>query len=93
MALEESAASCPPGSDPDRRMTRLRWWALWYLNELGDSAAQAIAVGERLLADQEQALGTDQPDTLTSRSNLANAYQDAGRGDDTRKLKPGPSDP
>jgi hypothetical protein len=27
MALDESAARCSPGSDLDRRMIRLRWWA------------------------------------------------------------------
>ena len=27
MALDESAARCPPGSDLDRGMIRLRWWA------------------------------------------------------------------
>ena len=79
MALDESAARCPPGSDLDRRMIRLRWWAAWFLNDLGDSAAQAIVIGERLLADQERVLGPDHPDTLASRNNLALAYQAAGR--------------
>ena len=79
MALDESAAGCPADGDLDRRMIRLRWWAVWFLNRLGDSAAQAILIGERLLADQERVLGPDHPDTLTSRNNLAIAYQDAGR--------------
>ena len=60
-------------------MIRLRGWAVWFLNRLGDSAAQAIVIGERLLADQEQVLGPDHPDTLTSRNNLALAYRGAGR--------------
>ena len=48
-------------------MTRLIWWALVFLNNLADSPAQAIAIAERLLADQEQVLGADHPDTLASR--------------------------
>ena len=40
MALDESAARCPPGSDLDRRMIRLRWWAAGFLGNLGDSTAQ-----------------------------------------------------
>ena len=79
MALDESAARCPPGSDLDRAMIRLRWWAALFLGRLGDSAAQAIVIGERLVADQERVLGPDHPDTLTSRDNLAVDYQEAGR--------------
>ena len=54
LALDESAARCPPGSDLDRDMIRLRWWAAWFLGNLGDSTAQAIVIGERLVADQER---------------------------------------
>ena len=79
VALDESAARCPPGSDLDRAMIRLRWWAGVFLRHLGDSTAQAIMLGERLVADQERLLGPDHPDTLTSRNNLAIAYQDAGQ--------------
>ena len=57
----------------------LRFWALYDLNELGDSASQAIAVGKSLVADSERVLGFDHPDTLTSQNNLAVAYQGAGR--------------
>jgi hypothetical protein len=57
----------------------LRGWALWFLLDLGDSAAQAIQVGEPLLADYERVLGPDHPSTLTSRNNLAAAYRAAGR--------------
>ena len=80
MALDESAARCPPGSDLDRRMLRLRGWAPGFLSLLGDSAAQSIVIGERLIADEERVLGADHPNTLSSRNNLALAYQDAGRG-------------
>jgi hypothetical protein len=50
--------------------------SLLYL--LGDSTAQSIGITEALLAEQEQVLGSDHPDALTTRNNLANAYQDAG---------------
>jgi hypothetical protein len=54
------------------------------LGELGDSPAQAVFIGERLLADQGRVLGPDHPDTLTSRNNLANAYRAAGRTEKAR---------
>ncbi len=57
----------------------LRLWALYYLNVLGDSAQQAIKVGESLTADLERQLGADHPDSLKSRNNLAYAYRAAGR--------------
>jgi Tetratricopeptide repeat len=41
--------------------------------------AETIALLERTLADREQVLGPAHPDTLTSRGNLAAAYQEAGR--------------
>ena len=86
MALDESAARCPPGSDLDRGMIRLIWWATAFLAYLGDSAAQAIVICERLVADQERVLGPDHPDTLSSRHNLTLAYQDAGRLDEAISL-------
>ena len=81
LAVHEHAAafSGEDGSDLTLAVLRLRGWALWFLNDLGDSAAQAIAVGEPLLADRERVLGPDHPDTLTSRNNLAAAYRAAGR--------------
>jgi tetratricopeptide (TPR) repeat protein len=79
MALYESSAACPADGTLESRLMRLRSWAVFLLVRLGDSAAQAILIGEKLVADQEQALGPDHPDTLTSRGNLANAYQAAGR--------------
>ncbi len=39
----------------------------------------AITQYERALADSEQVLGTDHPDTITARGNLASAYHAAGR--------------
>ena len=79
IALAEFCTECPAESYLDRRMMGLRWWALWFLIELADSPAQAIMIGERLLADQEQALGPDDYDTLATRNSLAIAYQEAGR--------------
>ena len=34
---------------------------------------------EQTLADRERVLGPDHRDTLASRNNLANAYQETGR--------------
>lgn len=57
----------------------LRGWAVWCLNELGDSFAQAIDYGQDLVADCERILGESHPETLASRKNLAIAYHAAGR--------------
>ena len=65
--------------EPDADRLRLRSAELRHLNESGDSAAQAIALGEPLVADHERLLGPDHPDTLVVQNNLANAYQAAGR--------------
>ena len=62
-----------------RILLRLRFLALYHLIELGDSATQAIAVGEPLTADLERVLGPEHPDTLNARNSLAAAYQEAGR--------------
>ena len=86
MALDESAARCPPGGDLDRLMLRLQVWAAALLNRLGDSAAQSIVIGERLVAGSERVWGPDYPDTLTSRNNLANAYWAVGRLDEAITL-------
>ena len=61
------------------RLLSLRGWALWCLNDLGDSFTLAIHYGQLLLADRERVLSPDHPDTLRSRNNLAYAYQVAGR--------------
>jgi tetratricopeptide (TPR) repeat protein len=60
-------------------MLVLRVWALHLLGGLGDSAGQAIAVGEPLVEDVERLLGPDHPDIPGLRNTLANAYLDAGR--------------
>ena len=86
MALDESAARCPPGGDLDQLMLRVQGWAAGLLNFLGDSAAQAIVIGERLAAARERDLGPDHLDTLVSRNNLAIAYRAAGRFDEAITL-------
>ena len=78
-ALYGASAACRDDTRMGHLLTQLRWWSVWFLSELGDSAAQAIATAESLLADQEKVLGSDHPDTLTTRGNLANAYTDTGR--------------
>ncbi|MBN1172875.1 MAG: tetratricopeptide repeat protein, partial [Micromonosporaceae bacterium] len=40
---------------------------------------EAIGLYERILADRVRVLGEDHPSTLTSRNNLAYAYESAGR--------------
>jgi tetratricopeptide (TPR) repeat protein len=81
MAVQEHAASCSgeDGSQLTQAILRLRLWAVWFLNELGDSAAQAIHVAEPLLADMERILGPDHPDTIDTRGNLGEAYRAGGR--------------
>jgi tetratricopeptide (TPR) repeat protein len=79
LALAGSAAACPPGTGLETAMLRARLWALAFLNALGDSTVQAIAVGEQLVADHERVLGPDHRDTLASRGNLGEAYRNSGR--------------
>ena len=61
-------------------------WALWSLNDLGDSATQAVGLGEKLVPDLERVLGDSHPETLMSRNNLAVAYLEAGRAGDAIAL-------
>ena len=86
MALYESSTGCPDNSVLGRLMIRLRFWAVFFLNELGDSAAQAIRIGEPLLVDQGRVLGADHPATLNTRNSLANAFRAAGRTDEAIRL-------
>jgi RNA polymerase sigma factor (sigma-70 family) len=60
-------------------LLRLRFIALYHLIELGDSAPEAIAIGEPLTADLQRLLGPGHPDTLNSQNSLAAAYLAAGR--------------
>jgi len=78
-ALQQTAAGLPgEAGELESALLRLQLWALYHLHQLGDSAAQAIAVGKPLVEDSERLLGPDHPDTLASRGNLAVAYQAAG---------------
>ena len=84
-------------------LLRLRFISLYHLIELGDSALQAIAVGEALSTDLERVLGPDDPDTLNAFNSLAAAYLAAGRVADAiplfeqtliaRQMQLGPDDP
>ena len=80
-ALHENLAPCLDSDHPQLAETLLvlRSWALLWINGLGDSLTQAVEYGKPLVADCERLLGADHPHTLTSRGNLAYAYQDAGR--------------
>ncbi len=84
---EQVAALLGPAAEPAGQageelaigLLRLRFLALYYLIELGDSVPQAVAVGEALTADLERMRGADDPDTLNARNSLAAAYLAAGR--------------
>ena len=80
-ALRENMAGSAAEGDDElaRTLLSLRFWALYDLNELGDSTSAAIAIGKPLVADSQRVLGPDHPDTLTAQNNLAVAYQEAGR--------------
>ena len=86
MALYESSTKGLAQSSLDRRMLNLRFWAVMFMDYLGDRPAQAIAIGEQLLADHVRILGADHPDTLSCRNNLAVAYFAAGRIDEAITL-------
>jgi RNA polymerase sigma factor (sigma-70 family) len=80
-ALLDNTAELAGGADEELAeiLLRLRFIALYHLIELGDSAPQAIAVGEPLTADLERLLGPGHPDTLNARNSLAAAYLAADR--------------
>jgi tetratricopeptide (TPR) repeat protein len=79
-ALRQTAAGLgDEAGELEEALLGLRFWALCHLNELGDSAVQAIAVGESLVKDRERLLGPHHPETLATRNGLALAYQEAGR--------------
>ena len=88
LTLQGNSARCPGGTDIEltRALLRLRLWALGCLNELGDNPERAISIGVPLVADSEQVLGPDDPDTLDSRNNLAVAYLKADRAENSIPL-------
>ena len=76
------AAARRPRADPRRRAPRhARAPATTSPTPTSDAGRtqDAIAIYEPLLADRERILGAEHPDTLTTRGNLADAYQAAGR--------------
>jgi tetratricopeptide (TPR) repeat protein len=79
IALHESSAGCQADSDFTLCIIDLRSCAVSFLNDLGDSPARAIVIGEPLLEDQEQILGSDHPETMHTRNVLAGTYWAAGR--------------
>ena len=84
------ARAADPASRADpglaRILLRLRFLSLYHLIELGDSAAQAVTIGEPLTADLDRLLGPEHPDALNARNSLAAAYQAAGRPSDAIPL-------
>jgi RNA polymerase sigma factor (sigma-70 family) len=80
-ALLDHTAELEEGVDEELAeiLLRLRFISLYHLIELGDSAPQAIAVGEQLTVDLERLLGPGHPDTLNARNSLAAAYLAADR--------------
>jgi tetratricopeptide (TPR) repeat protein len=88
MALSEHLA--PYLGEQDNELAKtllgLRGWAVWCLNALGDSFAQAIEYGQALVADSEGVLGETHADTMTYRSNLGHAYKVAGRLEEAIQL-------
>ena len=81
MALTENMGRSAAGADEElmRVLLRLRFFVLSHLTELGDSASQAVAIGEPLTADVERLLGPDHSDTLLAWDSLAAAYRAVGR--------------
>ena len=88
VALSEHTAGYLGSSDSTvaRRLLGPRGWVQNCLSELGDSPAQAVQLGEPLVTDSERVLGETHPDTLTSRTGLALAYQEAGRLEEAMPL-------
>ena len=69
-------------ADAVRELLDLRNDAQTCLTELADSATQAIELGEQLVSDSERIRGPHHPGTVAARSNLALAYDQAGRIDE-----------
>ena len=74
--IEALASHSPPDTDTDITAYVLNQAGL-FLEGQGQPG-RATGYFQRVLADCERALGADHPDTLTSRNNLADAYQAAG---------------
>jgi tetratricopeptide (TPR) repeat protein len=80
VALQQIMAGLPDGTgESEAILLQLRWTALNFLNQLGESTPQVITVGELLAEDCERVLGADHFDTMTSRGMLASVYLAAGK--------------
>jgi tetratricopeptide (TPR) repeat protein len=68
-----------------RRLLTVRLWMLHWLRGVHNYTT-AIAVGSALLADCEDTLGPENDVTMTTRTNLAQAYHEEGRLDQAIEL-------
>jgi hypothetical protein len=73
------------GLPPAARHTVNRWSGIFL--QFSGRFSEAIALFEQVLADRIEILGTQHPDTLTSRANLANSYATVGLIDDAITLQ------
>lgn len=53
------------------------------------SSAEAVKLDEETLRIRERVLRPEHPDTLRTRGNLGQAYRNAGREDDVKKVEAG----
>jgi tetratricopeptide (TPR) repeat protein len=79
IALHDAARPAQDSDELEETIIGLRRQAAEFLNNLGDSAAQAVSLARSLVADQERLLGAEDPHTLDALNSLAIATQDAGR--------------
>ncbi|WP_063765590.1 tetratricopeptide repeat protein [Herbidospora cretacea] len=63
--------------DPPERLLSLYIWCGEYLKDM-DDLLRAIPLLKQIVAERVRVLGGDDPDTLTSRNNLAYAYKSVG---------------
>ena len=61
-------------------------WALMCLQQLGDSTAMAVQLGEMLVSEAERVFRTADPFMLRTRNNLGLVYKAAGRPADAIRL-------
>ncbi|MER7548348.1 tetratricopeptide repeat protein, partial [Spirillospora sp. NPDC127506] len=74
--IDALAAHAPPATDDTHTSLLLDRTATFLQNQ--GLLTRAIAYFERALATNQRLHGADHPDTLTSRNNLAYAYESAG---------------
>jgi len=72
-----AADSGSPAEEDAVAVARLARWAVRHLRATAD-LSRAIELGTSALTGCERILGPDHPDTLTSRNDLAGAYETAG---------------